>query len=239
MLYDHPKTGVLKRDWEGRVIEWHPQFWDFAQSSGFTPRLCRPSRAQTKGQVESGIKYVTRSVVQGRAFPAWEALNPMAQEWVVTVADPRGHGTTFRKPAAACADEHLRSHRGRPPYMLQTSLLRTVARDGLVTVETNRDSVPAAYVGQRVEVQWGVGGTVQVYHRGTLMATHVRARGQHQRWVDPVHYQALRQPPTAPPEQHGGTGSLALTAWTGPFPEVAVRALAVYEAPCGQEVSHD
>jgi transposase len=56
ILYDHPKTVVLKRNWEGRVIEWHPQFWDFAQYYGFTPRLCRPYRAQTKGKVESGIK---------------------------------------------------------------------------------------------------------------------------------------------------------------------------------------
>jgi transposase len=56
ILYDNPKTVVLKRDWDGRVIEWHPQFWDFAQYYGFMPRLCRPYRAQTKGKVESGIK---------------------------------------------------------------------------------------------------------------------------------------------------------------------------------------
>lgn len=68
----------------------------------------------------------------------------MVEEWVGRVADQRIHGTTFRKPAAAFAEDHLRSHRGRPPSLLQTSLLRTVARDGLVTVETNRDSVPAA-----------------------------------------------------------------------------------------------
>ena len=47
---------VLKRDWEGRAIKWHPQFWDFARYYGFTPRLCRPYRAQTKGKVESGVK---------------------------------------------------------------------------------------------------------------------------------------------------------------------------------------
>jgi transposase len=47
ILYDNPKTVVLKRDWDGRSVEWHPQFWDFAQHYGFTPRLCRPYRAQT------------------------------------------------------------------------------------------------------------------------------------------------------------------------------------------------
>jgi hypothetical protein len=103
--------------------------------------------------VESGVTYIQRSFVQGRVFPAWDALNPLVQEWVITVADQRIHGTTCRQPAEAFAAERLRSHREQPPSMLQTSLLRTGARDCLVTVETNHYSVPAAYVGQTVEVQ--------------------------------------------------------------------------------------
>jgi transposase len=235
LLYDNPKTVVLKRDREGRVVAWNPQFWDFARYYGFTPRLCRPYRAQTKGKVESGVKYIKRSFVKGRVFPAWDALNPLVQEWVVTIADQRIHGTTFRQPAVAFGEERLRSHRERPPYVLQTSLLRTVARDCLVTVETNRYSVPAAYVGQTVEVQWGADATVQIYHRGTLIATHPRARGHHQRCVQAAHYAALQ--PLAPPA--GGSSieePVRLTSWTGPFPEVAVRALSVYEALGGQEV---
>jgi transposase len=144
ILYDNPQTIVLKRDWEGRGIEWHPQFWDFAQYYGVMPRLCRPYRAQTKGKVESGIQSVKRSFVQGRPFPTWDALNPMAQEWVRTVADQRIHGTIFRKPAEAFLEERLRPHHGRPPYRLHTVLCRKVASDCLVTLETNRYSVPAA-----------------------------------------------------------------------------------------------
>jgi transposase len=161
ILSDNPKPVVLKREWDGRAIAWHPQFWEFAQHYGFTPRRCRPYRAQTKGKGESGSKYVKRSFVKGRPFPTWEALNPSVHEGVVTVADRRLHGTTFRQPAEAFGDEQLRSHRGRPPYVLQTSLLRTVARDCLVTVDPNRYAVPAASVGQRVEVQWGPAETVQ------------------------------------------------------------------------------
>jgi transposase len=238
LLYDNPKTVVLKRDREGRVVAWNPQCWDFARYDGLTPRLCRPYRAQTKGKVESGIKYIKRSFVKGRAFPAWDALNPLVQEWVITVVDQRIHGTTCRQPAEALAEERLRSHRERPPYMLQTSLLRTVARDGLVTVETNRYSVPAAYVGQTVEVQWGPDATVQIDHQGTLIAMHPRARGPHQHCVDPAHYATLHRPTSAPSTSHGDD-RFHLASWTGPFPEVAVRALTVYEALCGQEVDHD
>lgn len=236
LLYDNPKTVVLKRDWEGRVIEWNPQFWDFARYYGFTPRLCRPYRPQTKGKVESGVKYVKRSFVKGRPVPAWEALNPLVQDWLVTVADQRVHGTTFRKPAEAFAEERLRSHVGLLPYVVQQSLLRTVARDCLVTVETNRYSVPVAYVGQTVDVQWGAEGTVQIYHRDTLIATHPRASGPHQLCLDPAHYRPLR---TQGPLRAEHPAPLTLTAWEGPCPEVVVRELAAYEALLGPEVDHD
>jgi transposase len=160
ILDDHPNTVVRKRDGEGRVSEWHPQCWDFAQSYGFTPRLCRPSRAQTKGQVDSGIQDVKRHVVTGRQLPRWDALHLMAQEWVMTVADQRGHGTTFRTPAEACVEERLRPHHSQPPYRLSPVLSRKVAADGLVTLETNRYSVPPAYVGRTVDVPWSPEGTV-------------------------------------------------------------------------------
>lgn len=238
ILYDNPKTVVLKRDWDGRVIEWHPQLWDFAQYYGFTPRLCRPYRAQTKGKVESGIKYVKRSFVMGRQFPTWDALNPMAQEWVMTVADQRIHGTIFRKPAEAFLEEPLRPHHSRPPYRLHTVLCRKVATDCLVTLETNRYSVPPAYVGRPVDVHCSAEGAIQIYHQGTLIATHPRATGQHQLCVDPAHYQALRPRPRLPAAA-GRDGPLALTTWSGPFPEVAVRPLACYEALISQEVGHD
>jgi transposase len=239
ILYDNPKTVVLKRDWDGRVIEWHPQFWDFAQYYGFTPRLCRPYRAQTKGKVESGIKYVKRSFVLGRQFPAWDTLNPLAQEWVLTVADQRCHGTIFRKPAEAFVEERLRPHHGCPPYRLSSVRCRRVATDCLVMVETNRYSVPPAYVGRTVEVHWSPEGALQIYHQGTLIATHPRAHGQHQLCVDPVHYQALRRHRPAPSAPPAPEALLTLTTWTGPFPEVAVRPLASYEALISQEVGHD
>jgi transposase len=230
ILYDNPKTVVLKRDWAGRVIEWNPQFWDFARYYGFTPRLCRPYRAQTKGKVESGSKYVKRSFVKGRPFPTQEAMNPMVQDWLVTVADQRIHGTTFRKPAELFPQESLRSHRRKPPYHLTTPIVRVVARDCLVTVDTNRYSVPSAYVGKMVQVHTGVDQPLQIYYRGELIATHTLLAGPHQVQMDPRHYQGLwphRHPPAV---AAAGTAGEALSLWPIPQDGVQVRDLAVYEA---------
>ena len=236
ILYDHPKTIVLGRDLTGRQITWNPQFWDFTQSDGFHPRLGWPYRARTTGKVESGVQYVKRALLLGRTCRSWADLNAHGQDWVRTVADQRVPGPTVRKPAEVFLDEPRRAHAGRPRDVLQTSLLRTVARDCLVTVETNRYSVPAQDVGPVVEVPWGAAAAGPISHQGTLIATHPRAAGQQQLCIDPAHYQALRTPlavPLAAPEPGG------LTAWLGAVPEVAVRELAVYDALVGPEVGPD
>ena len=44
------KTVWLGTDERGEIV-WHPVFLDFARYWGFTPRLCRPYRAQTKAYV--------------------------------------------------------------------------------------------------------------------------------------------------------------------------------------------
>ena len=42
---------------------------------GVEVRLCRFYRAQTKGKVESGVKYVKRNALAGRRFRDLEELN--------------------------------------------------------------------------------------------------------------------------------------------------------------------
>ena len=56
-LYDNAKVVVIERDEEGDH-EWNSRMLDFARRVGFELRLCKPYRAQTKGKVESGVKYV-------------------------------------------------------------------------------------------------------------------------------------------------------------------------------------
>jgi transposase len=47
IVYDNPKTVVLRRNADGSQIEWHRVFWDFARYYGVVPRLCRLYRART------------------------------------------------------------------------------------------------------------------------------------------------------------------------------------------------
>ena len=102
ILYDRMKTVWTGTD-ERREIVWNTAFLDFARYWGFTPRLCRPYRAQTKGKVESGVKYVRRSFLcglLGREPAGLEDLNAQMQVWVAEVANRRVHGTTHEQPMA-------------------------------------------------------------------------------------------------------------------------------------------
>lgn len=222
LLYDNNKSVVLARDFEGRQIRWNPTFWDFSAYWGFQPRVCRPYRAQTKGKVESGVKYVKR-FLRGKTFDSLEQLNEALMSWITTVADERIHGTTHRKPTEMFLEEKdlLQSHRGRPPYPIQERALRHVAKDCLVSFETNRYSVPFRFVGQPVEVQ-GEGDRVMIYHDGNLIVTHPRCEGRYRCQTDRAHYAGIYH--RLHPE---------LRTLRYPYPsvdgEVQVRDLAFYE----------
>jgi hypothetical protein len=130
-LYDNPRTLVLGRS-EGKVL-WHPRFEDFTRYWGFTPRACRPYRAQTKGKIENGVKYVKRNALAGRRFGSWEALNEWLFTWCVTVADQRIHGTTHEKPIERFVSEGLTAVGNRPAYRYEQVRVRKVPTDCLVS----------------------------------------------------------------------------------------------------------
>ena len=56
-LYDNAKVVTLGRDEDKQPI-WNRRMLDFALRVGLEIGLCQPYRAQTKGKVESGVKYV-------------------------------------------------------------------------------------------------------------------------------------------------------------------------------------
>lgn len=123
ILYDRMKTVWSGIDDRGEVV-WHPMFLDFARYWGFTPRLCSPYRAQTKGKVESGVKYVRRNFLCGllgnEPF-SLEDLNGQMKAWVWTVANQRLHGTTHEQPVVRWEAERSRLQPigKRPPTHLQ------------------------------------------------------------------------------------------------------------------------
>lgn len=200
IVYDNLKSVVLERDFDGSKIHWNPQFWDFSGYYGFRPFPHKPFRPQTKGKVESGVKYVKR-FMRGKEFESLEHLNAGLASWIASVADQRIHGTTHRKPAEMFREEEslLIDHRSKPAYAIQERSIRTVSRDCLVAFETNRYSVPHRWVGRQVEVQTA-GDTVRILHDGQLIAVHDRILGTYETHSERAHYQGLVPPASDYPE---------------------------------------
>jgi hypothetical protein len=73
------KTVVLDRvDGQPRF---HAKMLDFANYYGFVPRVCHPYRPQTKGKIESTIRYIKGSFWPGLSFDSLQELNRQALAW--------------------------------------------------------------------------------------------------------------------------------------------------------------
>src|SRR5215212_8465103 len=99
LLFDQMKA-VITRDLrlEGGALVHNLEFLRFAHHWGFTPRACRPYRAQTKGKVERPVRYLRENLVYGRTFLNDADLAQQCTDWLVRVANARVHGTTHEPP---------------------------------------------------------------------------------------------------------------------------------------------
>lgn len=107
VLYDNMKTVILQRNAYGEgQHRFHPGLWDLAKEKGFSPRLCRPYRAKTKGKVERFIRYLRYSffvplasqLKQAGLVLDVETANIEVLKWLRDVANVRQHQTTQEQP---------------------------------------------------------------------------------------------------------------------------------------------
>jgi len=220
-LYDNAKVVVLGRDNDGRP-EWNQRFLDFALRVGFDIRLCRPYRAQTKGRVESGVKYVRGNMWPGARFTDDADLNRGALEWCESVANVRVHGTTRERPKELLAKEQPHLEPLAEPARLTPFLRedRKVGRDGYVQWDRSWYGVPWTWATETVQVAPSV-GMVEIWGGDHRIAVHPRAQRAGQRFTLPGQWNGLRNGDSRPRKE-----ALAVQVSTV---EVERRSLDVYD----------
>lgn len=114
VLMDNAKSVVIERDAYGPGLHrWNDELLSLSDECGFTPRLCRPYRAKTKGKVERFNGYLKGSFVVPLAASLKasgltltpELANRHVRRWLDEVANERVHGTTGEVPAVRLAEE--------------------------------------------------------------------------------------------------------------------------------------
>ncbi len=150
-------------------------FLDYAQSRGFVADPARIRSPKDKPRVERAVPYVRESFFDGETFLGLEDAQRRAEQWCLTTAGLREHGTTCRQPLVAfdtLAKEALLPA-PEQAYDMPTYGDVRVHRDQHFRIAYALYSMPAQYVGETVHVI-ADRQLVRVYHRRVLVKTHPR-----------------------------------------------------------------
>lgn len=107
LLFDNTKTIIIDRDAYGEgQHRWHSELLTLAKDYGFSPRVCQPYRAKTKGKVERFNGYLKGSFMTPLAASLKQSgltldvatANAHIGRWLQEIAHQRIHGTTGEKP---------------------------------------------------------------------------------------------------------------------------------------------
>ncbi len=171
ILYDNMKTA-----WQYVSGQWmvNPGLLKVASACGFTPRRCRVRRPQTKGKVERFIGYLAHNFLPRVAGPQATTvadLNDAVQQWLTEI-DDRQLGGIRQTRKERFAEEKPFMHPWIPEAApdVRQSVDLVVSRDGLVSWQTNRYSVPADIIGEIVTLKIDTATSeADIVHNGTVV----------------------------------------------------------------------
>lgn len=152
------------------------EFEQFKSLLGLTLWVCHKSDPESKGMVESTVKFVKRNFLPHRFFMEEDDLNESFLAWLSRTGNAKVHGTTKKVPAQVfeLEREHLRAVQSKI-YNLSPSIMRTVRKDNTILYNSNRYSLPQGTYSKHPQVTVAVTEeTLKIYDDfgDNLLATH-------------------------------------------------------------------
>lgn len=194
ILYDNDKALVAQ------ILSGHERSVTdaFRQLQGFycfTPHFCNPYSGHEKGIIENANKYAEghffAPLPRVRDFPELNAhLLDCCREYLQTAA--KGKEKTRGQLLVEEQKEFLEHPAGEFEACVKSS--RSSDSLALVSLDTNRYSVPDRYAHREELVVKGFWDRVEIYTReGEFLAMHNRLWGRHGESLDPMHYLGVLQ----------------------------------------------
>jgi len=156
-VYDQAKVVVINEEF--RELTLNSTFSQYAASSEFRIHGCEGYDPESKGKVESGVKYVKGNFFAGETFHSPQQLKEDLQSWLDSTANVRIHGTTGQMPQELF-EQQEKAH--MKPYRVQRltglllgsehSLTRKVDKTSLISYQANKYSVPQQWQSATVRV---------------------------------------------------------------------------------------
>jgi len=182
--YDNLKSVILRRS---PMVEYNPQFLDFARFYGFSIHVCNPYSGNEKGRVERIIRDI-RSFLYAETFTDLYDLNQKFHLWL----EKRNtiiHRSTKRAPKDLLVEERL-VHLPENPYPARRVIPAVVSKTALVEFETNKYSVPSSCAGQIAEVI-AYPENIEICVSGERVSRHKRSFDKNKMIQNPLHAERL------------------------------------------------
>ena len=189
VIYDNLKT-VVDAVFAGKERQFNRRFLALASHYMFEPVACTPASGWEKGQIENQAGNVREWLFTPTPrFADFAALNA----WLATRCQELGarrHPAQDATIAEIFALEQPMLQPARMPFDAYIELPLRVSSTCLVSVDRNRYSVPAEWVGKVVSVRISAHG-IRVVAGGELVARHERKFGRNQLICEPPSYAEL------------------------------------------------
>jgi transposase len=196
-VYDQTKLVVIHEIF--RELELNQRFHQYATAAGFHIRVCEGYDPESKGKVESGVKYVKQNGLYGETFNDWKSLETYLTDWLDTVANKRMHGTTGQQPWAHYDhEEKVKMQSYLTPSCLQNKAVahetRQVDKTSLISWQSNKYSVPMTYQSAKVGVSAHAGQLlINDLASGDRIAEHIISLEKGQIIKNTHHYRDMTQ----------------------------------------------
>jgi transposase len=224
---DNLKTAVAAGAGPTAVLT--PAFQIFARTCGFSVDPCRPARGSDKGKVERQVR-TDRTAFADLLVTSWLALDALQ-----AALDSRALELHARRRCPATGTPVADALVAERPLLqpvpavhepFDCVVARRVTRDGLVSFEGRRYSVPFRWVTRQVEVR-GTAQHVVVLAAGREIARHPRHTAR-RLVLESAHYDGPSTPTVRAPTPLGRRARLQLAGL--PAPATVVRPLTAYVA---------
>lgn len=194
LVPDNTKTGVTRADYYDPDL--NPTYADLARHYGTAVLPARPRHPRDKAKVEQGVLLAERwilAVLRDRVFTSLgdlhDALVPLRER--LNDRPLRRLGQSRRELFEAVERPALRPL-PRTPYVFTIWARPKVSIDYHVAFEDHYYSVPYQLRGERLDLR-ATTTTIELFHDGRRVASHIRSHARHQPTTDPAHMPAAHR----------------------------------------------